>query len=319
VRVALVLGAGGATGHAFHAGVLSTLAERTGWDARTADLIVGTSAGSGVGAILRVGLSPQDLAARATGEPVSTDAAKLVSKLGAPATAFALDEQPTGSGAGPRRIAGPGVLSNAMRRPWTVRAGAVAAAMLPPGRRSTQPISRGIKAVHGPGWPDQPLWLCAVRSDDARRVVFGRDESPQADLGDAVAASCAIPGYFEPVEIDGVTYIDGGAHSPTNADVLNGESFDAIVVSSPMSVARNAVRPAADMAMRLMFHRFLSVELAALRRRGTKVLTFEPTVEDLSVMGINAMDWTRRPRVVRQVRESAAKRIDAKGWSRWTG
>ena len=56
MRVALVLGAGGATGHAFHAGVLSALAERTGWDPRTADLIVGTSAGSGVGAILRVGL-----------------------------------------------------------------------------------------------------------------------------------------------------------------------------------------------------------------------------------------------------------------------
>ena len=46
-RVGLVLGAGGATGHAFHAGVLSALAEETGWDPRAADIIVGTSAGSG--------------------------------------------------------------------------------------------------------------------------------------------------------------------------------------------------------------------------------------------------------------------------------
>src|SRR4051794_19508393 len=187
---------------------------------------------------MRVGLSAHDLAARASGEPVSADAARLVSKRGARAAAFALDEPANPGSDGPRRIAGPSVLANAMRRPWSVRAGAVAAAMLPPGRRSTQPISRGIKAVHGPGWPDLPLWLCAVRAADAQRVVFGRDESPQADLGDAVAASCAIPGYFEPVEIDGVTYIDGGAHSPTNADVLTGEQFDAVVVSSPMSVAR---------------------------------------------------------------------------------
>src|SRR4051794_24014559 len=106
MRIGLVLGAGGATGHAFHAGVLSALAERTGWDPRTADVIVGTSAGSGVAAMLRVGLPASDMAARASGQPVSAEAARLVSRIGAPATAFALNEQPTGTAtAGPRRIA----------------------------------------------------------------------------------------------------------------------------------------------------------------------------------------------------------------------
>ena len=151
MRVGLVLGAGGATGHAFHAGVLSALAERTGWDPRTAELIVGTSAGSGVGSLLRIGLSAQDLAARASDQPLSAQGARLVAKYGTPAAAFA---QATQAPAGPRRIAGPGVLASAMRRPWTVRATAVAAAMLPPGRRSTKPISAGINAVHGPGWPE---------------------------------------------------------------------------------------------------------------------------------------------------------------------
>ena len=63
-RIGLVLGAGGVVGHAFHAGVLSALAEATDWDARNAELIVGTSAGSVVGSVLRAGLAPADLAAQ---------------------------------------------------------------------------------------------------------------------------------------------------------------------------------------------------------------------------------------------------------------
>ena len=61
-RIGLVLGAGGAVGHAFHAGVLAGLAEEIGWDARDAEVVVGTSAGSVVGALLRAGLTARDLA-----------------------------------------------------------------------------------------------------------------------------------------------------------------------------------------------------------------------------------------------------------------
>ena len=53
--IALVLGAGGVVGAAFHAGVIAALDEHTGWDARTAALVVGTSAGSGIGATVRAG------------------------------------------------------------------------------------------------------------------------------------------------------------------------------------------------------------------------------------------------------------------------
>src|SRR5205085_3550651 len=70
-RIGLVLGAGGAVGHAFHSGVLAALSDVTGWDARDADVIVGTSAGSVVGALLRAGLSGTDLAARAMDMPLS--------------------------------------------------------------------------------------------------------------------------------------------------------------------------------------------------------------------------------------------------------
>ena len=55
-RIGLVLGAGGVAGGAFHAGVLAALEEATGWDPRTAAVVVGTSAGSITGATLRAGL-----------------------------------------------------------------------------------------------------------------------------------------------------------------------------------------------------------------------------------------------------------------------
>jgi NTE family protein len=77
MKVALVLGSGGLAGTAFHAGLLSALAER-GWDARDADVVVGTSAGSTTAALLRAGFPPRDLLPRMTGEPMSPDGERLL-------------------------------------------------------------------------------------------------------------------------------------------------------------------------------------------------------------------------------------------------
>jgi predicted acylesterase/phospholipase RssA len=67
-RIGLVLGAGGVVGHAFHAGALAALEDETGWDPRSADVIVGTSAGSVVAALLRAGFRTHDLYDEARGE-----------------------------------------------------------------------------------------------------------------------------------------------------------------------------------------------------------------------------------------------------------
>src|SRR5262245_58017877 len=77
-RIALVLGAGGVVGHAFHAGVLAAMADSTGWDPRDADVVVGTSAGSVVGALTRAGFSASDLYADARGIPMSPDGERLI-------------------------------------------------------------------------------------------------------------------------------------------------------------------------------------------------------------------------------------------------
>lgn len=263
-RVGLVLGAGGVTGDAFHRGVVRALSE-IGYDARTADVIVGTSAGSMVGAFLRQPDRPLRASLR--------DATVHGRRLGS-----APDLSP---------------LLAALRQPWRARPGVIASSLLPTGRRSTDFLVSGLAARHGQSWPERPLYVVAARRRDGRRVVFGREGAPRTDVAHAVAASCAIPGYFHPVEIDGEMYVDGGVHSPTNADLLNDWQLDIVLVSSPMSVDPGGIRPTLDLAMRLGCHRYVRRETARQRRRGTTVLSFEPGGELLTAMGLNPLHGAR--------------------------
>ena len=296
-RVALVLGAGGITGGAFHAGVLSALAEETGWDPRRADLIVGTSAGSATAGGLRAGLSASDMAARARGAALSDEATALLRNAG-----LAVGPQPVPSG-GRVRLgppASPLAFVNALRRPFSTRATAVAASLLPAGTVPTAAIVQSMDAMHPGGWPSLPTWICAVRLRDAALVVFGRDGATPVRIGQAVAASCAIPGYFEPVDIDGERYVDGGAHSLTNVGEVAGERPDLVVVSSPMSrYGPGRVQ--------------LGLELQRLRRRRIPYVAFEPPEEVAEAMGLNAMDPSRRAAVVVAAHAAARRRIDDVG------
>jgi NTE family protein len=145
--------------------------------------------------------------------------------------------------------------------------------------------------------------------DDAHRVVFGRADAPRTDVATAVGASSAIPGYFAPVTIHGRRYVDGGVHSPTNADVLRREQLDLVIVSSPMSISRRAGIGPPSWAPRRHFRTRLGQEVRRLRRTGTEVLTFQPGADDLAVMGRNAMDPDRLARVAEQVHASTLRRL----------
>ena len=75
-RTALVLGGGGITGIAWEIGVLAGLAE-AGVDLSTADLVVGTSAGSVVGAGLRSRTPAAELFAPQLEAPAPAPVARL--------------------------------------------------------------------------------------------------------------------------------------------------------------------------------------------------------------------------------------------------
>ena len=296
--VGVVLGAGGIVGAAYHAGVLTALAE-AGFDARDADLIVGTSAGSAVGATLRAGFPPLDLAARNLGEPISDTAASIVGTTDGPPT---LDMRPRPFSRSPLPSS-PKLLFRSARHPTKALAG-----LLPTGTIVTDIIGERISLMYGDrSWPEQPLWICAVDLEHGDRVVFGRD-APDATIGLAVQASSSIPGFFRPVVHDHRRYVDGGVHSPTNADLMADEGFDVVVVVSPMSATRLA-HGALMPNTRPVHARRLANEVDRIRGTGTHVLTFQPTPDVVSAMGRNSMDPARRAATTTAARASARERL----------
>src|SRR5687767_6494022 len=81
MRVGLVLGAGGVMGGAWHVGALDALAQETGWDPGSAEVVIGTSAGSMIGSLLTSGVTPWFMRAHSAGE----DFEGLVDEQGRPA------------------------------------------------------------------------------------------------------------------------------------------------------------------------------------------------------------------------------------------
>jgi NTE family protein len=284
--------------------VLSALVASLAWDPRTATIMVGTSAGSITATSLRAGLSAADLLARSEDRPLSPEGTRLMRNVGPPRRLPPL--QPATRSRRSAEIAD--VLTRFATRPFAAPPWALLSSLIPDGQVSTATISDAIAGMFPDDWPTAPLWLCAVRQSDGRRFAFGKHE-PYPPLPDAVAASCAIPGFFSPVTIEGDAYVDGGAHSPTNADVLIGEDLDLVLVSSPMSMTGQRVYRSAGSVVRRWSGALLDAEVLRLRRRGVPVVAFQPTASDVEVMGPNAMDPTRRGPVARQIHESTLRRL----------
>jgi len=297
-RVGLVMGAGGVVGQAFHVATLSAIREVTGWDPNSASIVVGTSAGSTVGAYIRSGIPAEDLAAHVVGEPPSTETAHRLEQL---------RDVPLLQPDGPRNWGAPSpeLWWNAAR--LRVAPGTIIASLVPSGRVPMRPYAEALARVTGTEFPSEPLWICAARLRDGKRVVFGRDV--HTDIASAVTASCAIPGFFRPAVVNGEQYVDGGVHSPTNADVLLDEPLDLVVVLSPMSVSAAVRRFTLDHPMRLVFRARLAREAARLKAAGIPIVTFSPDADDLDVMAGDPMDNERARHVVAHVRESVVRRL----------
>lgn len=295
-RIGLVLGGGGITGTAFHAGVLSALA-REGWDARQAAIIIGTSAGSTSAALLRAGFPPSDYVPRMTGEPVSVEGARVLDRIGRIPT-------PPKRRPGPRGPAAPGLLGAIVRRPWRYPLGVQIAAALPAGTIDIDEVNPGFGPLFN-HWPTRPTWITAVSLQTGARTVFGRDAS--ATIPEAVSASCAIPGYFRPVMIDGVAYVDGGAHSVHHVDLLADQALDLVIVSAPLSTSQAGALELGNVP-RHVIRRQLDREIRVVREAGTPVTVFQPDRGLRSLMGMNSMDLGKRP-VVAEAAEVMADRM----------
>jgi len=303
--VGLVLGAGGVVGQAYQVGVLAALEREAGWDARDADIIVGTSAGSVTGAALRVGVPASDLAASTYGVATSPQGGALLKRIipddsPLPAPSVTALFRPWN----PPSLA---LIGRAIRRPLAFRPEVAAMTLLPRGRVDISDRAHALHEMVGDNWPDG-LWICAARRSDGGRVVFGRDGSPRAPLASAVLASCAIPGYFTPITVEGTEYFDGGVHSNTNADVLKTCALDTVVVVSSMS-AVNGISASPDAFLRWSVHRRLTREIAHLEAQGTTVIKIAPGPQTRHAMGLWAMAEHRAPGVVEAAYRETRNRI----------
>jgi NTE family protein len=197
------------------------------------------------------------------------------------------------------RLPAPRMVQRAVTRPWRFRPLAAAMSLMAPGRHDIVEKLAALRELERPEWPEPALWICAVHRHDGRRVVFGRPGTPPAPIHLAVAASCAVPGYFAPVRIGRHTYVDGGVHSPTNAALLRGCGLHLAVIVSPMS------GPAGSpwnvyAASRRHAARLLRREVQALEAAGVRTVVFTPGPAEQEVMGDDMMSRRRLDEVIQQ-------------------
>src|SRR4051794_37219808 len=312
MRVGLVLGAGGVTGGAWLTGALQALVDETGWAPGSADVVVGTSAGSMIGTLVAAGgVPPWFMRAHSAGEVFEG----LVDRQGNPAA-----EADRSAGAEFRLeralpLLGPGswrAAVSTLRNPRRHAPAAVMMPWLPAGVVSTEPLKRIVRSVVPEGWGAHPrLWLMACDYASGRRVAFGREGAPPAELADAAAASCAIPGFYRPVVIGGRRYVDGGVCSVSNLDVVAREELDLVICFNPGS-SREPGRGALG-AVRAAAGRRLGAEARKVRAAGTEVLLVQPTARDLEVMGPNPMARRHRHAVIETALRTTAEALGAAG------
>jgi NTE family protein len=192
--------------------------------------------------------------------------------------------------------------------------GALLSGWLPRGVISTKPLVDTVRRVVPGGWSDHPkLWVVACDYATGERVAFGREDAPATDLADAVAASCAIPGFYHPVTIAGRRYVDGGMHSPSNLDVLRDERLDLVICLNPTSSldripARHPIERF-HAFMRNASGRRLGSEAKKLREAGIEVVLIQPQREDLDTIGGNWMGTKRRHEVIEVATRTVARQL----------
>ena len=255
---ALILGGGGPVGEAWESGVIAGLMEK-GVDLAALDRVIGTSAGAIVGARLAGGMSGAELSMAAltrfegpppkpTQMPPPPDLTFLVRRL----------EQLNG-GKRSEQSVGVEVGEWALKlHPIVSEAGFVASFE----RRFPQP-----------SWPSGTYECVSVDAMDGSLRVW--NEGSEVRPAFAVASSCALPGFFAPVTIDGHRYMDGGVRSATNADLARG--CKTAIVLAPTVGPGDAL---AKVSVKRLDH-----ELEVLRASGCRVVVIAPDAVSLSAFG----------------------------------
>ena len=276
----LVLGGGGITGIAWETGLLHGLAE-AGVDLTGADRVVGTSAGSIVGAQVTSGTALAELYRRQLLAPADLgDGTAPLASIGASVAV---------------RFAASLLRARGDIERFARILGKLAVAQAARGRTPTVPerYEQVAMRIAGLEWPDRDLVVTGVDVATGELTAFGpRGDVPEVSLEDAVNASCAVPCVYPPIPIGSRTFIDGGVRSGANADLAVG--CDVVVVLSPLDRAIGPVRSAAQQLTEL----------------GVPHLVITPDAGARAAIGKNVLDPAARPPSARAGHAQAASVVE---------
>jgi NTE family protein len=221
-RVGLVLGGGGITGAAYEMAALMTLELATGWNPNRADVIVGTSSGSFVAALVRhnaLGLDSLVLPDDERKDVTERIRSHVYSK---------------GPSLGVGKWVRHGIVPGVRRPGLTLFLGSPAPYQA---TGLAQWVTTHVGDEAAGSWPTSPTAIVAHDLRHGSRIAFGTENAPVVGLADAVAASSAIPLVFSPYRIGKNFYVDGGVSSGTHADLVLGydEPLDLVLVLAPLA------------------------------------------------------------------------------------
>lgn len=280
-RTALVLGGGGITGIGWEIGLLAGLAE-AGVDLTAADLVVGTSAGSVVGAQVTAGAELEAMFERQLEAPGQEKVARM-------------------SRGNLARYAWAMLVSRGRDEEFRRRVGQVALAAEKAGLTPTEQERLDVIGgrLVGRDWPERQLTVTAVDAATGEFRAF--DRASGVPLVHAVAASCAVPGVYPPVTIEGRRYIDGGMRSAANADLAQG--YERLVVLAPIP---RGVGP------------ITSVDAQVTGMISARVAVVSPDQGSRTAIGRNVLDPAARAASARAGRAQAAT-VAERVAEAWTG
>lgn len=298
MKYALVLGAGGLVGIAHHIGVLTALEQELQLTEDSIDLVVGTSAGSAVGAYYRSGWTADELMDR-TGDLASAAPGPLAS--------------------GPMDLLRHGVGSAYVIARASIRVPSLLS--LPPVPALRRAFPAGLVSMDdGAGilerelprrWPERSLWLATYDLVTRRRVVLGSPSAPYVSLPEGVRSSCAIPGVYAPVRAGGSVLVDGGAWSLTNLDLVALAGCRRVICVAPMSYDPTRPPDHRNRLVREVPTRLLSRDAERLRRQGIDVLMLAPGPREVETQGINLMRGSGLPEVARVAYEETVAALSS--------
>lgn len=214
-KVALALSGGGHYGIAFHIGYLKGLFDK-GIDLRTVDYIIGTSAGSQVSTTISSMIDWDTIWQEQIIEKVNETTPISDKEMGELFQAF--DQLAKESKSTKAWVDGMGEISKNTQPNVSLDA-----------RRDMIRNRLGSVPLE---WNDK-LNIVATELETSERKVFNAQSG--VALIDALAASSALQGVWQPIPINGYHYYDGGSYSMENPDVVD-DAVKVIVLTTNLPI-----------------------------------------------------------------------------------